>query len=87
MVSATEIERATSTDIMGVYRGVLDGFCWDISESWSSYGSHYKIGVSRIGVRGSRKTIATRARWQNAAQIIADYINKLPETEKSNGER
>ena len=75
MVSAVDVERATSTDIVGVYRGGLDGFCWDISEIWSSCGAHYKIGVSRVGVRGSRKSIATRARWQNAAQIIADYIN------------
>ena len=81
MVSAVDIERATSTDIMGVYRGVLDGFWWDISESWSQGGAHYKIGVSRIGVRGSRKTVATRANFENVAQIIADHINKEISTE------
>lgn len=75
MLNAVEIERATEKDA-GVFRGNLGGFSWDISESWSQGGAHYKIGVSRTGVRGSRKTVATRANWQNAAQIIADFINK-----------
>ena len=77
MISAVDVERATETDC-GTYRGTFNGFSWDISESWSQDGAHYKIGVSRIGVRGSRRIVATRAKWQNAAQIIADYINKQP---------
>lgn len=75
MITATDIERATEKQV-DAFRGNLGEFSWDISESWSQGGPHYKIGVSRTGVRGSRKTVATRANWQNAAQIIADYINK-----------
>lgn len=75
MVQSSEIEKATKKDA-GAFRGNLGGFSWDISESWTQGGAHYKIGVSRIGVRGSRKTVATRANWKNVAQIIAEYINK-----------
>lgn len=76
MLTGTDIERATVEEEDGdSFRGENGSFSWSIARSWGR-GMHYKISLAHKNVRGSVTTIATRALWQNAAGIIADYINK-----------
>lgn len=78
MVSATDIERETKEDVhlKGFFNGGLDGWKWLVSPVWSQDRERYKVSVSRAGVRGSSRCVATRANFENVADIIAAHINK-----------
>ena len=68
MVSAVDIERVTHYATVG-FVGEIGGFRWSILE--------LPAGCSVTVYNGdSKKKIATRAKWQNIPQIVADFINK-----------
>lgn len=75
MVKAVDIERATLNGSVSLV-GDLHGFWWRITDLQSEGGTRCRISVGRLESKGDTKIIATKAKWQNAAQIIADHINK-----------
>lgn len=78
MVSATDIERTTREEsgAPGCFYGSIDGFCWAVSTVWAQGSRKFKVSVGRAGVRGSSRCVATRANFENVADIIAAHINK-----------
>lgn len=70
MISAVDVERETYYATVG-YVGKIGDFSWSILE--------FPAGCSvtiHVHKKEFKKKIATRAKWVNVPQIIADYINK-----------
>lgn len=78
MVSATDIERVTREEsgAPGSFHGDLGEFSWSVSQSEAQGTRKFKVSVGRTGVRGSSRCVATRANFENVADIIAAHINK-----------
>ena len=78
MISAVDIERATREESGApcCFYGSLGEFSWSVSPSEAQGQRKFKVSVSRTGVRGSAKCVATRANFESIADIIANYINK-----------
>ena len=77
MVNATEIEMATKEEngAPGCFYGNLGEFSWSVSQSEAQGPRKFKVSVGRTGVRGSSRCVATRANFENVANIIAAHIN------------
>ena len=78
MVNTTEIERATKEEsgAPGCFYGELGEFSWSVSQAEAQGPRKFKVSVGRTGVRGSSRCVATRANFENVADIIAAHINK-----------
>lgn len=77
MVGTNDIEKNTNEETGHplCFYGSFGEFSWSASPSWAQGPRKFKVSVSRTGVRGSAKCVATRANFENIADIIANHIN------------
>lgn len=77
MVGTKDIEQNTKEETGQplCFYGSFGEFSWSASPAWAQGTRKFKVSVSRTGVPGSAKCVATRANFENIADIIANHIN------------